>query len=160
TLLSAIALFASLVLASGCKRAPEVVVYTSVDQVFSEPLFRAFEKETGIRVRAVFDTEETKSTGVLNRLLAEAKNPQPDLFWSGAGVRALVLVGRGLADAYRSPGAATIPPAFRAPDGAWTGLAARARILLVNRKRVPATEMPRSLRDLALPRWRGQTAMA
>jgi len=50
----------------------EVVVYTSVDQVFSEPVLRAFESESGTRVRAVFDTEETKSTGVLNRLIAEA----------------------------------------------------------------------------------------
>jgi len=51
----------------GCEgnRHPEVVAYTSVDQVFSEPLFRAFEQASGIRVRAVYDTEETKSTGVL-----------------------------------------------------------------------------------------------
>lgn len=32
----------------------EVVVYTSVDQVFSEPVLRAFEKESGTRVRSVF----------------------------------------------------------------------------------------------------------
>jgi iron(III) transport system substrate-binding protein len=63
--------------------AQEVVVYTSVDQVFSEPVFRAFEAESGLRVRAVYDTEETKSTGVLNRLIAEAQNPQADVFWSG-----------------------------------------------------------------------------
>ena len=36
----------------------------------SEPIFRSFEEESGIRVRAVFDTEETKSTGVLNRIMA------------------------------------------------------------------------------------------
>ncbi len=29
-----------------------------------------------MRVRAVFDTEETKSTGGLNRIVAEAKSPQ------------------------------------------------------------------------------------
>src|SRR5690606_4320929 len=62
---------------------PAVVVYTSVDQVFSQPILRSFEEETGIRVRAVYDTEETKSTGVLNRLIAEGKNPQADVFWSG-----------------------------------------------------------------------------
>ncbi|MEJ7830604.1 MAG: hypothetical protein WKF91_20510, partial [Segetibacter sp.] len=36
-----------------------VVVYTSVDQVFSEPVLKEFEKQTGIKVNAVFDTEET-----------------------------------------------------------------------------------------------------
>jgi iron(III) transport system substrate-binding protein len=32
----------------------EVVVYTSVDQVFSEPVLKEFEKQTGIKVNAVF----------------------------------------------------------------------------------------------------------
>ena len=59
----------------------EVVVYCTVDQVFSESILRDFEEETGITVRAVFDTEETKSTGVMNRLIAEKDNPQCDLFY-------------------------------------------------------------------------------
>src|SRR5262249_37067178 len=63
-------LAALLLLNPACKRtAQEVVVYTSVDQVFSEPIFKEFERKSGITVRAVFDTEETKSTGVLNRLI-------------------------------------------------------------------------------------------
>ena len=50
----------------------EVVVYTSVDDVFARPIAERFERETGIRVRLVPDTEETKSTGLVNRLIAEA----------------------------------------------------------------------------------------
>ncbi|MGH8701886.1 MAG: extracellular solute-binding protein [Burkholderiales bacterium] len=138
----------------------EVVVYTSVDQVFSEPVFRAFDQRSGVRVRVVFDTEETKSTGVLNRLIAEARNPQADVFWSGDPVRPFQLVKRGLVEPYLSPQAAGLPASARAADGTWTGFAARARILLVNKGRVPAGEMPRSIRDLANPRWCGQTAMA
>jgi iron(III) transport system substrate-binding protein len=49
----------------------EVVVYSSVDEVFARPIAEDFEKETGIEVRLVPDTEETKSTGLLNRLIAE-----------------------------------------------------------------------------------------
>jgi hypothetical protein len=45
-----------------------VVVYVSHDQVFSEPILADFERETGIKVRAIYDTEETKSTGAMNRL--------------------------------------------------------------------------------------------
>src|SRR3546814_5151022 len=75
--------------------AGEVVAYTSVDQVYAEPVFRRFEEKTGIRVRAAFDTEETKSTGMLNRLIAEGNNPRADLFWSGDPVRPFVLIGRG-----------------------------------------------------------------
>ena len=46
-----------------------VVVYVSEDQVFSEPILKDFERDTGIRVKAVYDTEETKGTGVMNRLI-------------------------------------------------------------------------------------------
>lgn len=147
-------------LSSCTKRKNEVVVYTSVDQVFSEPVFRAFERETGIKVRAVFDTEETKSTGVLNRLIAEADNPQADVFWSGDPVRPFLLVKRGIVEPYVSPAASGLPAGLRAADGTWTGFAARARVLLVNRNKVPAGEMPRSIRDLTSPRWRRQTTIA
>ncbi len=148
----------------GCRgtadESAEVTAYTSVDQVFSEPVFRHCEQATGVRVRAVYDTEETKSTGVLNRLLAEAGHPQADVFWSGDPVRPFVLVDHGLVQPYASPAAQGLPATFRAEDGSWTGFAARARVLLVNTDRVGAEAMPRSIRDLVDPRWRGQTAIA
>ncbi|WP_242352324.1 MULTISPECIES: ABC transporter substrate-binding protein [unclassified Anaeromyxobacter] len=151
----------ALAAAAGCRsRSREVVVYLSIDQVFTEPILRDFERQSGVKVRAVFDTEETKSTGVLNRIIAEARSPQADVFWSGDPVRPQLLVKRGLAQAYVSPQAAAVPPAFKAADGTWTGGAARARLLLVNKTRVKPDEMPRSVRDLADPRWKGQTAIA
>ena len=158
---SCVVVAAVLLAVPACKGAGrEVVVYTSVDQPFSEPIFREFEKRSGTKVLAVFDTEETKSTGVLNRLIAEAQRPQADVFWSGDPVRPFLLVKRGLVQPYVSPAAATVPSQFKAPDGTWTGSAARARILLVNKQKVPAAEMPRSIRDLAAPRWKRQTAIA
>lgn len=146
---------------NGCRpRLPEVVVYTSVDQIFSEAVFRSFEAASGIRVRAVYDTEETKSTGVLNRLIAEAPHPQADVFWSGDPVRPFQLIRRGLVEPFVSTQAAGLPATVRATDGTWTGFAARARVLLVNRGRLSAGDPPRSVRDLANPRFRGQTSIA
>ena len=145
----------------GCKRAArEVVVYTSVDQPFSEPIFREFEKRSGMKVLAVFDTEETKSTGVVNRLIAEAQQPQADVFWPRDPVRPFLLVKGGIVQPYESPAAAAVPAQFKAADGSWTGSAARARILLVNKQKVPPAEMPKSIRDLVAPRWKRQTAIA
>src|SRR5688500_12318866 len=146
-----------------CAREPgarEVVVYTSVDQVFSEPVFRAFEQQSGVRVKAVFDTEETKSTGVLNRLIAEANNPQGDVFWSGDPVRPFLLIKRGMVEPYVSPNAPGLPAGLRASDGMWTGFAARARVLLVNQSKVSAAEKPGSIRDLTHEKWRGQATIA
>src|SRR6266542_3973548 len=109
-----------------------VVVYVSEDQVFSEPILRDFERETGIRVRPVFDTEEAKSTGVMNRLLAEKNNPQADISWANEPIRAAVLQQESVGAAYQSPSAEGIPANFKAPQGYWTGFSARARVLIVN----------------------------
>src|SRR6266550_9044683 len=82
-----------------------VVVYVSEDQVFSEPILKDFERETGITIKPVFDTEESKSTGVTNRLIAEKDNPQADVYWANEPVRADALKQRGVSSAYGSPSA-------------------------------------------------------
>ena len=137
--------------------AGEVVVYVSEDQVFSQPVLERFERETGIRVRAVYDTEETKSTGVMNRLLAERDHPRADLYWANEPIRAEVLRQRGVAEPYRSPAAEGIPAAFHDPDWHWTGFSARLRVLIVN---ASVTDPPRSVLELADPAWRGRVVLA
>src|SRR6266545_3383102 len=69
-----------------------------------------------------------------------------------------LLVKHGLVQAYVSPNASAVAPSFKASDGTWTGGAARARLLLVNKRLVKPEDMPRSVRDLANPRWRGRGA--
>jgi len=143
-----------------CGGGEVVVVYTSVDRVFSEPVLQRFEKQSGTRLRMVFDTEETKSTGLLNRIVAEAESPRADVFWSGDPVRAQVLVRRGAIEPYMPESAADIPADFRADDGSWIGFSARARVLLVNTDLVTDGDEPSSIQDLVDPRWRGKAAMA
>ena len=87
----------------------EVVVYVSEDQVFSEPILRDFEVDTGIRVMAVYDTEETKSTGVMNRLIAEKNNPQADVYWANEPIRVIILKQKGISEKYFSLNAEGIP---------------------------------------------------
>lgn len=136
---------------------PTVTVYVSHDEVFSEPILKDFEKEIGIRVRAVYDTEETKSAGTMNRLIAEKNNPQADVYWANEPVRAEVLRQKRISAAYVSPNAVGIPETFRDPDGYWTGFAARARVLIVHRG---ATPQPTSITSYTEPQWRDKTVIA
>lgn len=140
--------------------AREVTVYVSTDRVFSEPVLRAYEQKTGVKVNAVYDTEETKSTGLANKLLAEKNNPQADVFWSNEPVRTLVLKKRGVLAPYKSPSADGIPATFRDPEGLWTGFSARSRVIVYNTKLVKPEESPKSVLDLADPKWKGQVAIA
>ena len=134
-----------------------VVVYVSHDQVFSEPILKDFESQTGIHVRAAYDTEETKSAGLTNRLLAEQERPQADVYWANEPIRAELLRQRGVSAPYLSLNAAGIGASYRDADGHWTGFSARARMLIVDAALAPR---PASIRAYADPRFRGKGAMA
>jgi iron(III) transport system substrate-binding protein len=138
----------------------EVTVYVSTDRVFSEPILKAYEQKTGVKVSAVYDTEETKSTGLANKLLAEKSHPQADVFWSNEPVRTLVLKSRGVLAPYKSPNAEGIPANFKDPEGYWTGFSARIRVIVYNTRLVKPEEAPKSVYDLTDPKWAGQIAIA
>lgn len=137
-----------------------VTVYVSTDRVFSEPVLREYEGRSGVKVNAVYDTEETKSTGLANRLLAERARPQADVFWSNEPVRTLVLKSRDVLASYRSPSAEGIPAALVDPGGYWTGFSARIRVIAYNTKAVTPKDAPQSIFDLADPKWKGEVAIA
>ena len=155
-------LLALLLLVGGCggPARGEVVVYTSVDDVFARPVAEDFEQATDIVVRLVPDTEETKSTGLVNRLIAERARPRADVFWSGDPVRAALLKAQGVTASYRSPSAEGLPAQYSDPEGHWTGFSARARVLIYSRELVPEGEEPSSIMDLLAPRFQGQACIA
>lgn len=157
-----ISLLFVLLLALGCAKEgqKEVVVYTSVDQVFSEPILKDFEKKTGIKVKAVYDVEATKTVGLVNRLMAEKENPKCDVFWNNEIVRTIVLKKKGVLTPYSSPSAEDIPSQFKDKDYYWTGFAARARVLIYNTKMLKETDLPKSIFELTEPKWKGKVALA
>lgn len=134
-----------------------VIVYVSEDQVFSEPILSDFEKETGIKVKAVYDTEEAKSTGVMNRLIAEKDNPRADVYWANEPIRAEILKQKGISAAYFSPNAKDIPAVFKDPEGYWTGFSARARVLVVNNR---VKDKPETILAYTDPHWKGKSVIA
>ncbi len=138
----------------------DVTIYVSTDRVFSEPILRTYEQKTGTKVSAIYDTEETKSTGLANKLLAEKSRPQADVFWSNEPVRTLVLKKNGVLTPYLSPNAQGIPAPFKDPENYWTGFSARSRVIVYNTNLMKAEEAPTSIFDLADPKWKGQVAIA
>ena len=158
--------------AAGCDQQPqstggaasrptgEVVVYTALDRQFSEPILEQFTKATGIQVRAKYDTESTKTVGLVNTIIAEAARPRCDVFWNNEILNTLRLKSEGLLQPCQPPRAANFPAQYRDPQAYWYGLAARARVLLVNTELVPAEKTPTSIRDLAAPEWRGRVGIA
>ncbi|MGO9110127.1 MAG: extracellular solute-binding protein [Thermoguttaceae bacterium] len=147
---------------TGCwtSSGPEVVVYTAQDEEFAKPIFEDFAKTTGIVVLPKFDAESTKTVGLANEIIQEAERPRCDVFWNNEILLTLRLARLGLLDVYRPKIAERYPQMYRSKDGLWHGLAARARILLVNTKRVPKDQRPQSIDDLTEVKWKGRIGMA
>lgn len=147
---------------SGCSRpaGPEVVVYVAVDRGDSEPILKRFKSQTGVHVRAVYDAEAQKTTGLVTRLLAESDRPKCDVFWNNELVQTLLLADRRVLAPYQSSAAAGIPSELKDSDGHYTGIAARARVIVYNTEHVSPEEAPRSIFELTQPKWRGKVAVA
>lgn len=149
-------------LAIGCTfdSSEEVVVYAALDREFSEPILERFTRETSLHALPKYDLESAKTVGLTSAIVAEAGRPRCDVFWNNEILNTLRLQEQGLLEAYQSPAAAGFPEGYRDPQGYWQGFAARARILIVNRKLVPETERPKSIYDLLNPKWKGKIGIA
>lgn len=143
--------------ACGDSRA-KVNVYVSLDDMFSRPIFDRFESKTGIRVRNVVDPEVSKTVGLYNKILLLRDRPEADIWWNNEMLHAILLQRKGLLEPFPLP--ADIPAEFRDPGGHWFGIAARARVILYNTKKVRPDEAPRSIYDFTKPAWKGRFAIA
>ena len=119
-----------------CGRTPEpsssVVLYSSIDDTYARLASREFEKATGIHVDLVTDSEASKSTGLVHRLIAEKESPVADVFWSGDPMRAARLQSSGVGEIVGS-----------GPS--------RVRVIVFNPQVIAASEVPRKIEDLSLP---------
>lgn len=124
----------------GCK--PEsgnsVVVYAAQDQVYAEPILEEFTRQTGIKVRPLFDSEAVKTVGLAQRLIQERRRPQCDVFWGNEEMRTRQLAGQEV---------------FRETNG-WAAFGYRSRRIVINTNRVTLSQAPRSLAELTNETWR------
>lgn len=152
--------------------AREVVVYCSADAPVAQPVFDAFTKKTGITVRAVYDTEATKTTGLVNRLIAEHEQGKGgpdacDVWWSSEPFGTIRLSRAGVLARYVSQSAVKDfslaggwPEWLRGENGDWYGFALRHRVILYNTKYVDSAAAPLYLFQLGNADWKGRIGMA
>lgn len=148
---------------SGCqshRSERTVVIYTSVDQVYSEPIFHEFQRKTGITVKPKYDAEAVKTVGLINAIVAEQGSPRCDVLWNNEVMHTIILKERGLLVSYPSPSAEDISERFKDKQGFWAGMGARARVIIYNKKILKPEEVPNSLKDFLNPKWRGKGGIA
>jgi iron(III) transport system substrate-binding protein len=146
---------------AGCPSSDSrVVLYCAQDREYAEAVLADFTAATGLTVAPKYDTEAQKSVGLYQELVREAGRPRCGVFWNNEILNTIRLERQGLLDPYESPAAAPYPDWTRARDHTWHAFAARTRVLIVNTSLVPQADRPRSVLDLAEPKWRGKVAIA
>lgn len=158
---------ACLLLATGCgdgkPGAPEqkqVVLFTSLDRIFSESVIEDWSAANGIKVQYQTDTEAVKTVGLVNRIIERKDYPECDVYWNNELGQTMVLKAQGVLEPYVPKNAADIPAKWKDPDGYWTGFAARARVILYNTDLMKAEDAPKTLEDLADPKYKDKVIIA
>jgi iron(III) transport system substrate-binding protein len=165
TWFSLVALFPfSLSFLGGCVPQPEnsVVVYSAADREYAQPILDSFErKSAGIEVLAQFDVESTKTVGLAKRIESESELPRADLFWNNEIMHTLALEKKGLLKSISWDIPSGWPKDMRSGSGNWVGIAARARVIIVNRNLLPSQEeRPSSVLELADSKWQKKCGLA
>jgi len=146
---------ASQALIGAAKREGRVTWYTTllVDDA-SGPLAAAFEKKYGIDVDFIRRNGEIQ----LKTILEEARSGTMKVDVFDGTTTAAFVMKENLAEAYKADSAVDIPVEYKDPNGYWTAQVLYFQTLGYNADLVPASEVPKSYRDLLDPKWKGKLA--
>jgi iron(III) transport system substrate-binding protein len=138
------------------KKEGKVVVYAAVPPQTMKVINEPFEKKYGVRV----DYWRASTTAILERALNEWRVGKPgfDVVEGNKGPQ-LILKSEGAFEKFVPPSAGKFPKQFIEADGLLTPWRFNPISLLVNTELVKKDEMPKSLNDLLLPKWKGKIAI-
>jgi len=140
---------------TGVSEPRSLVVYSSRNEKFVDPLLDKFTADTGIEVEVLHAGDN-----IVNRLKEEAGNVQADIVIANDIGALEYLRMEGLLEA---PGELenieSIDADFRAIDDSWFALSARTRVIMYNKDLVSEAEVPSRIEDLTDPAYKGAFAI-
>ncbi len=154
-----VVLAVGLSIVSACARTSDsgsgsLIVYSSRNEVFVDPLLDQFADETGIDVSVLH-----AGASAVNRIVEESNNVQADIFISNDVGALEFLRMEGLLEGFHPEGIESIDSAFRATDNSWFALSARTRVLMYNTDLITEEEMPKTIWELTDPVWQNEFAI-
>jgi iron(III) transport system substrate-binding protein len=119
-------------------------------------MIAAFTKQTGIKVRVEQNDED-----VLTAQLEEEGELSPaDVFYTENSNWLEQLNRQGMLAKIDAPTLAAMPKQDNATNGDWVGVSARISVLIYNTSKLKPSQLPKSVMELADPKWRGKIEIA
>ncbi|MGA8986915.1 iron ABC transporter substrate-binding protein [Aeromicrobium sp.] len=142
--------------ACGGQDKPSITVYNAQHEELLTALTPIFTKETGIEVKL----RNGSDFELANQLVQEGKASPADVFLTENSPAMSLVEGKGLLSGLNRSTLDLVPQQYRARSGAWMGFAARSTVLVYNTDAVRRADLPKSLLDLADPKWKGKVAFS
>ncbi|HEU5223853.1 MAG TPA: iron ABC transporter substrate-binding protein [Candidatus Lumbricidophila sp.] len=126
-----------------------LVVYNAQHEQLTKEWADEFTKQTGIKVvlRNGGDSE------LANQLAQEGSASKADVFLTENSPAMSIVEKAGLFAPVAADTIAQVPAQYRPASGDWVGIAARSTVLIYNPSLVDEANLPKSLLDLADPKW-------
>jgi iron(III) transport system substrate-binding protein len=143
---------------AGCggKGGPSIVLYNGQHSQLTNALIAAFEKQSGVSVEVRLDD----SIVLADQILEEGHDSPADVYISENSTELMTLEQHGLLAKLPHAVLDQIPSDDDSPAGEWVGIALRVSALVYDPSSISRSELPRSILDLAQPRWKGKIAIA
>jgi len=135
---------------------PHLVLYNGQHLQTTNSLVQAFEKKTGITVAVRSDDEAV----LANQIITEGSRSPADVFYTENSPALEEVNSHGLLSKINPSTLAQVPPQDSSPTGHWVGVTKRVTVMAYNTAAVTKAALPKSILDLADPKWKGKIAIA
>lgn len=147
------------VVLSGCSRRNTentLTLYSGRSRHLLQPVIESFTEDTGIKVNVRYgSTSELAAT-----ILEEGKNSPADVFFAQDSGSLGAVAKAGAFAPLPDSLTAQVAGHFRSPEGLWTGISGRARVIVFNPERITSDALPQKLDDLSKPEWHNRIGWA
>lgn len=153
--LSALAVSLSAVVSMSAIASEEVNIYSYRQPYLIEPMLKAFEQDTGVKVNVIFADK-----GLVERVKREGELSPADVLLTVDISRVMEVVNAGLAQPIESDVLkANIPAQYRDSKNEWFALTTRARAIYTSKERVGKLPEDFTYYDLAKPKYKGKVCV-
>lgn len=136
--------------------AGKLVVYSGREAELVDPLFKAFESDTGINVEVRY----AGSPELAATIAEEGDNGRADVFFAQDAGSIGSVAEKGLLAGLNTDVTAAIPAEYRDGANRWTGVTGRVRVLAYNTEKIAHDDLPASVLELTDGKWKGRLGIA
>jgi iron(III) transport system substrate-binding protein len=140
--------------ASSIARADDLVVYNAQHEALTKAWVDGFTHDTGIKV-TVRNGDDSEMS---NQILQEGDASPADVFLTENSPAMVQLANAGRLAPIDPDTLAEVAAPFRPASGNWVGIAARSTVFAYNKTKLQPADLPKSILDLADPKWQGRWA--